>query len=228
MTDPNHEPRYGPPHGWQFLLMADLTEQAVARPWGQALMALGVVHLGFFVVCQLVYWAGVRAALASIALWGGEVGAVLVVMRLVAGRDWIRASPAIGLIARVWVTFLILSFNVASLNSLFGWSVDWFKPVWCTLGSFGFATMAWLFGVRLLVPAFQMYFTGLLMVRYPAWSYLIHGVSWCVALQHLGFDLVRRRARLLATCATGAEPAARPTRAGIRGAGAIAPGRLSE
>jgi len=76
-----------------------------------------------------------------------------------------------------------------------GFTIDGFKPVWCTLGSFGFATMAWLFGPRDLVPAFQMDFNGLVMVRYPGWNYLIHGASWCLALQLLGLDLARRRSR---------------------------------
>jgi hypothetical protein len=176
--------------------MADLTGQALQRPWGPALMAVGWVHLGFFLACQASYTAGVRAPWVSLLLWGSELAAVLLALRLVAGAGWFKASPAVGLVLRVWVTFLILSFNVASLNTLTGWALDWFKPVWCTLASFGFATMAWLFGLRFLVPAFQMYFTGLLMVRFPEWNYLIHGLSWCAALQYVGWDLHRRRARL--------------------------------
>jgi hypothetical protein len=182
-------------HGWRSLLIAELREVGQRRPWGQALMAVGGVHLVFFVICQAVYTAGVRASLPSLVLWSSELATVLLVMRIVAGRGWAHNSPAVGLILRVWITFLILSFNVASLNTLTGWTLDWFKPVWCTLASFGFATMAWLFGLRFLIPAFQMYFTGLLMVRFPEWSYLIHGVSWCAALQYLGWDLARRRPR---------------------------------
>jgi hypothetical protein len=197
-TDASHEGRYGHPHGWRFLLMADLSDQALRRPWGHAVMAVGWVHLSFFLVCQAAYTAGVRAPWVSLVLWAAELAAVLLALRWVAGKDWIHASPAIGLIVRVWITFLILSLNVATLNSLTGWSVDWFKLVWCTLSSFGFATMAWLFGLRFLIPAFQMYFTGLLMSRYPQWAYVIYASSWCVALQYVGWDLVRRRARLLA------------------------------
>lgn len=209
--EPGPSPARGhrhPPHGWQFLLLAELNEAALARPWGPALMAVGWVHLGFFLVCQAVYTAGVRASLPSLVLWGSELAAVLWVMRRVAGRGWLSRDtpPAVGLIARVWITFLILSFNVATLNTLTGWSVDWFKLVWCTLGSFGFATMAWLFGLRYLIPAFQMYFTGLLMVRFPEWNYLIHGLSWWAALHYLGYDLIRRRERLSAVRARHAGP----------------------
>ncbi len=184
-------------HGWQAMLWAELRESAARRPWGRALMAIGGVHLAFFTVCQVVYSAGVRAEWPSLLLWSSEVGAVLFVLRFVAGRDWLKDVPAIGLIARVWITFLILSFNAASLNTLTGWAVDFFKPVWCSLASFGFATMAWLFGPRYLIPAFQMYFTSLLILRFPQWAYGIHGLSWCLALQGIGWDLNRRRAGIL-------------------------------
>ncbi|GAC1450830.1 MAG: hypothetical protein NVSMB9_35550 [Isosphaeraceae bacterium] len=182
---------------WQPLLAAELRQLALCRPWGRAVMAVGWVHLVSFLVCQGVYTAGSRVAWVSLLLWSLEVLAVLGVLRQVAGRGWAHGSAAIGLIVRIWVTFLILSFNVAMLNTLTGWSIDWFKPVWCTLSSFGFATMAWLFGARFLIQAFQMYFTGLLVVRFPQWGYLIHGVSWWGALQVIGWDLARHRARLL-------------------------------
>lgn len=198
-------------HDWPLLLLADLREEGVRRAWGPSLMAIGAVHLGFFLVCQAVYTSGVRSEWVSLSLWGSELLAVMTTLRLVAGRGWLHDSPAIGLIFRVWVTFLILSFNVSMLNTLTGWSVDWFKLVWCTLASFGFATMAWLFGGRFLVPAFQMYFTGLIMARFPRWAYLIHGLSWCATLQFIGLDLTRRRSRLTGLPATAeAETTATP------------------
>lgn len=186
-------------NGWQDALLAELRDAGSRRPWGPALMAIGGVHLSSMLICQTLYSNRISAPWAFIILWTLELATVLGVMRAIAGRNWIRESPAVGLIARVWITFLILSFNVVSLNNLTGFSIDWFKPVWCSLASFGFATMAWLFGSRFLVPAFQMYFTGLLIYRFPQWGYLIHGLSWCVALQYLGNDLIRRRARLFRT-----------------------------
>jgi hypothetical protein len=182
---------------WKRLLMADLCEQAARRAWGPTLMAVGFTHLGFFLVCQALYTSGVRTESVWLSLWGAEVASVFLAIRVVAGRGWAHESPAVGLILRVWITFLILSLNAAMLNSLTGWSIDWFKLVWCSLASFGFATMAWLFGLRFLIPAFQMYFTSLLILRFPLWAYAIHGVSWCVTLQYLGFDLKRIRKRLV-------------------------------
>ena len=69
--------------------------------------------------------------------------------------------------ARVWITFLILAFSSASLNSLVGFETDWFKATWATLATFGFATMAWIFHLGFLIPAVQMSLTALLIARHP-------------------------------------------------------------
>ena len=81
------------------------------------------------------------------------------------GRGWIRSSTAMNLVAKLWTTFLILSFNVVTLNSLTGFELHWYKPVWATLSTFLFASLAWLFTPWFLVPAVQMWATGLLMVN---------------------------------------------------------------
>lgn len=182
-------------HDWQTPFLEELRRLGSLRPWGRALMAIGWIHLGFFLVCQAVYTSGERGKWASLLLWSLELATVFMTMKFVAGKGWLYESSIVRLIFRIWVTFLILSFNTATLNTLTGFQIDWFKPVWCTLASFGFATSAWLFGLRFLIPAFQMYFTGLIMVRYPQWNYLIHGISWCVALQFVGWDITRRRQR---------------------------------
>ena len=177
--------------GWKAALAADVTRVAARDRWGRALMAIGWVHLAFFLACQAIYDSNRLSDPRHLAIWLAELGTVVGVMWLVAGPGWHRASAGSGLVVRVWVTFLILAFNVVSLNTLMGWRVDWFKPVWATLSSFGFATMAWLFGPRFLIPAVQMYVTGLLMVRFPHWNYVIYGASWWAALQGIGLDLGR-------------------------------------
>jgi hypothetical protein len=111
------------------------------------------------------------------------------------GRGWVRSTPLAAPVARVWVTFLILSFNLASMNTLTGLDREWFRPVLCTLSTFGFATMAYLIHLRFFVPAVQMYFTGLLMVRFPMHGYLIYGLSWWLALEGIGWTLELRRRR---------------------------------
>ena len=189
------------PFDWRPALLADMRQAGLRRPWGRALIAIGWVHLVFFLGCQAVYWWGDKSERMTLTLWISELCAVFATMRVIAGRDWYRASPGIVLVLRIWVTFLILSFNTASLNTLTGWALDWFKPAWCTLASFGFATLAWLFGARFLVWAVQMYFTGLLMVQFPEWNYVINALSWLVILHALGLRLERERARGLAETA---------------------------
>ena len=140
-----------------------------------------------------------------LVLWVVELVVVIVTMRRVAGLGWFWSSPAIYLIARLWVTFLILSFNVATLNALTGWESLWFKACWGTLSTFLFAALAWLFTPKFLIPAVQMYFTALLMARFPDWNNLIYGVSWWVAL--LGTARVVRRRERARVVPQGSEPA---------------------
>ena len=115
-------------------------------------------------------------------------------MRMLAGRHWIRRSEAVNLAAKLWTTFLILSFNVVSLNSLVGIEQAWFKPVWCTLSTFLFASLAWLFTPLFFIPAVQMWATGLLMASFDFYAYTIYGVSWCLALCGLAANIRRTRA----------------------------------
>src|SRR5579883_1890912 len=193
MDDPTPAPN--PLDGWKSLLVADLERVALRDRWGLGLMALGRIPLAVFVVCQALSSAGKRRDLPYLALWASELAVNLWVFRKVAGRGWHRSTPLAGIIVRVWATFLILSFNAASLNTLTGWALDWFKLVWTSLSTFGFATMAYLISPWFFVPAVQMYLTGLLMSQFPGHHYLIYGVSWCATLQGIGWAIEHRRGR---------------------------------
>jgi hypothetical protein len=87
-----------------------------------------------------------------------------------------------------------LSFNLVMLNALVGWESRWYKPAWGTLSTFFLASLAWLFSPRLFIPAVQMYFTALLMVRFKDQENLIYGVSWWLALLGIA-QRIRRRER---------------------------------
>lgn len=180
---------------WKSELVADLERVALRDRWGRALMILGWSHLAVFVTCQILYTIGDRENIHYLGLWALELFTNLWVIRLVAGPGWYNSTPLAPILARVWGTFLILSFNVATLNSLTGFSIEWFKATWATLSTFGFATTAYLVNPWYFVPAVQMYFTGLLMILTPEWQYLIYGVSWWATFQGLGFTLERRRSR---------------------------------
>ena len=179
---------------WTEALRAEAADAAARRRWGPALALGGGSHLAWFVACQALVDPARRSNPWHVALFLGDLGSLLLICRLVCGRAWWRDGPATALVVRIWATFLILCFNVMSLNALAGWDHDWFKPVWATLGTFGFAATAWLLSTRLAALAVQMYFTALLMVLFPRWNYLIFGLSWFLALQVLGATLPRHPA----------------------------------
>jgi hypothetical protein len=175
------------------LWLSELTDALRRDRWGLAIAAIGWLHLAWFVALQVAYSQGDHTPWHYVSAWIAEVLSVILVMRGVAGRRWLKLPPMGGVIVRVWVTYLILAFNAASLNHLSGDPMDWYRPVWTTLGSFGFATMAWVTDLRFLLIAVQMYATGMLMLRFPEMGFLIHGVSWCLALSVVGWMLHRRR-----------------------------------
>ena len=174
--------------------VADLDLVARRDRWGLALGTVGVVHLGFFLTCQVMHNSGDRTAWHYVGLWGGELASTLTVFSAIAGRSWVQSSPLAGLIARIWGTVLILSLSLASMNQLSGLDYEWFKPVLCTLASFGFMMMAYLVSPWFFTGAVWMSLTGVVMVNALNFSYLIHGTSWCLILTVLGTVLeVRRR-----------------------------------
>ncbi len=170
--------------------VADLDHVALRDRWGLALVKIGWFHLVIFSFCQLLYGRGDRAETHFLPLWGVDLAAAIVIFRAYLRRP----IPSLFTpVARVWITFLILTFSTATMNSLVGFETDWFKAVWATLGTFGFATMAWIFNLRFLVPAVQMSLTAMLIARLPDYAYGIYGVSWCIALNLVGLALERRR-----------------------------------
>ena len=181
------------PHDWNTALRAELDRAVVQGNgrWSRALTAVAWIHLFTFLACQFLHDPVVERDVRHLVLWVVELLVVILTMRRVAGLGWFWSSPAINVIARLWVTFLILSFNVATLNALTGWESLWFKASWGTLSTFLFAALAWLFTPKFLIPAVQMYFTALLMARFPDWNNLIYGLSWWLAL--LGTARIARK-----------------------------------
>ncbi|MGP0063102.1 MAG: hypothetical protein ACLQGP_05790 [Isosphaeraceae bacterium] len=182
------------PTAWRGLLRQDL-DQAIVRGggrWSRAMAAVAWIHLGIFAGCQALYDPGMQRDPRLVLLWGVELVAVLVALRAIAGRRWFASSPAIGVVTRLWGTFLILSFNLVMLNALTGWESRWYKPAWGTLSTFFFAALAWLFTPRFFIPAVQMYFTALLMVQFRNEENLIYGLSWWIALMGIAWTLRKR------------------------------------
>jgi hypothetical protein len=194
---PDLQPPAPPGRSTRKLWMEELARASARGRWGRAVLLIGAMHLAASYGLQTLMWAGDRTPWKYVVTWFGEVGGVVLIMRLFAGRSWFAGPPMAGVVIRVWATYLILAFSMASSSHLSGSPVEWYRPAWTTLGSFGFATMAWLVDLRFLVFAFQMYFTGLLMLRFPGHGFLIHGLSWCLALSVIGGALERQRSRWL-------------------------------
>jgi hypothetical protein len=188
---------------WKAAGVAELDRVAAQGRWGFALMLIGWIHLAAFLVCEAMHVSGILTNSYYAVTWILELVSVVLVIRIVAGRGWYRATPLAGILVRVWVTFLILSFNLTSLNTLTGLEHTWFKAPLATLSTFGFAATAYLVNPRFFIPAVQMYFTGLLMALSPSHAYVIYGVAWWLALQVIGVVLERRRHRVIASfCAS--------------------------
>jgi hypothetical protein len=183
---------------WKSALRDELNQTIVrgGGRWSRALMAVAWIHLIAFLGCHLLREPSRSSGSdpRHMLVWLVELVAVFVAMRLVAGKGWFWSPPAIKLIARLWVTLLILSFSVATLNHTIGWETLWFKAAWGTLSTFFFATLAWLFTPWFFLPAVQMYITALLIARFMDWNNVIYGVSWWIALMGTAW-VVRRRER---------------------------------
>ena len=181
---------------WKAVLSAEI-DQAIVRGggrWSRALMVVAWIHLAAFVICHNLHSPRQDGDPRHILVWFIELVTVFVAMRIFAGKGWFWSPQAIHFIGRLWLTLLILSFSLSTLNATIGWQTLWFKAAWGTLSSFFFATLAWLITPRFLILAVQMYVTALLMARFMEWNNLIYGASWWLALMEVAW-MVRRRER---------------------------------
>jgi hypothetical protein len=179
---------------WKAALGAELDRAIVegGGRWSRALMAVAWIHLLSFFVCHTLHSPSSDSDPRHILVWFIELVAVFVAMRAFAGRGWFWSPPAIHLVGRLWLTLLILSFSLSTLNATIGWETLWFKAAWGTLSSFFFAVLAWLYTPRFLILAVQMYLTALLMARFMDWNNLIYGGSWWLALMGIAWTIRRR------------------------------------
>ena len=180
--------------------VAELRRAAIQDRWSLGLMAVGWVHLATFLASHALYRSGELSAPPYLLMWAAELAVVAVLIRrMVTDNGRHAAPPLVPLLARVWITFLILGFSVASINNLTGMPPEWFKPVWGTLSTFGFAMMGWIVSLWFLVPAVQMSLTGMLMGNSTSDAYLFYAISWWLALHLVAIVLERMRATAIAS-----------------------------
>ena len=164
-----------------------LVRDARSSRLGLGLIWLGWFHLLIFACCEFLFLRGDRAASHFLPLWAADIAFAFFILRHRLPGEPGTGERGLGRLAvRVWLTFAILCFTTVSLNSLTGFQIDWFKISWSLLGTFAFATMAWIFHLAFLIPAIQMSLTSLLIATYPRHAYLIFGISWLLVLNGLG------------------------------------------
>lgn len=178
---------------WRGALCADARQTLARGRWPAAFLAIGWIHLAYFLVLQQIDDNQPHSDLRHPLIWLLELATVLGVLTWAGGVRWFSASPAVGVFARLWGTFLILSFNLSAMNAQTGWSMNWYKPVWANLSAFLFAMLGSFFQPRYFLLAVLMFVTGLAMLHLPEWDYLIYGSSWWICLQIIGIGLLRRK-----------------------------------
>ena len=126
---------------WRGALSAEARRTLASGRWPTAFLAIGWVHLAFFLALQAIDDNQPHSDLRHPALWLVEFFCVVSVLIWAGGWRWYNASPAVSVLARMWGTFLILSFNLSAMNAQTGWEMNWYKPVWANLSAFFLATL---------------------------------------------------------------------------------------
>ncbi|MBI1324984.1 hypothetical protein GC170_17615 [bacterium] len=168
------------------------------RPWPESLIWIGVFHLTACIVCHILYRYVTIAPLPYLATWSAQLAANILMLRKLHGRGWSRSHPLIGVLTRVWLTFLIISFSVTSYSEMSAAQANafnWFKPAWASLSCFAWAMTAWIVSPWFVVAAVWTWATGWAMIYRIHDAYLIYGIGWATLLWVVAAILIRKRKR---------------------------------
>lgn len=180
---------------WQ-ALRSDLIHKGLTEKWPEALAAIGAIHLVASLICHILYTYVTIAAGPYLAVWSAQFALNLVVMRRLLGKGWVRSSPLIGVLARVWVTFLIISFSATSYSEISAPQANgfnWFKPAWCSLSCYAWAVTAWLVNPWFVLAAVWTWAMGWAMIFRIHDAYIVYGVGWALLLWIVAGVLIKRR-----------------------------------
>lgn len=168
----------------------------LTKPWPECLAWIGLAHLLACLVCHGLYRYVTIAPLPYLATWSAQFVANVYVLRHYQGKGWVRSHPLIGLLTRVWITFLIISFSVTSYSEMSADQANafnWFKPAWASLSCFAWAVTAWVLSPWFVLAAVWTWAMGWAMIYRIADAYLIYGVGWAVLLWIVAAVLIRNR-----------------------------------
>jgi hypothetical protein len=194
-----------------------LARMARERRWGRSLLLVGWLHLLAFSFCYyLTISLHYHESAGYLAVWVGELLGVWLVFRLSGGPGSPVEPPALfRFVARVWVAYFLLAFNLGSMNTLRGNGLFELFPAMASLASFAFLAMTFAVSRRFFAAVLVMFAAGLLMAANLLHAYLIFAVAWWAVLQGIGWTLLRagrRRSPVLLLCAAEGAPAPGPMR----------------
>ena len=172
-----------------------LERLARQRRWGLSLLLVGWLHLLAFALCYYLTVAlDYHEPAGYLAVWAGELCAAVLAFRLCGGRRPAYPAPPLArLVARVWLAYFALAFNLCAMNGLRGHRMFELFPALASLASFGFLVMAFAVHRRFFGAVLVMFPAGLLMAAQLRHAYLIFGLAWWLVLNGIGLGLVRRR-----------------------------------
>ena len=172
-----------------------LARLAQERRWGRSLSLVGWLHLLAFSLCYyMTISLHYHESAGYLAVWVGELLGVWLVFRLSGGPGSSAVSPPLfRFIARVWVAYFLLAFNLGSMNTLRGNALFELFPAMASLASFAFLVMTFAVSRRFFAAVLVMFAAGLLMAANLLHAYLIFAVAWWAVLQGIGWTLLRAR-----------------------------------
>jgi len=187
-------------HDPSFAAWNDLRDQlkriGLTRPWPEALVLIGLFHLIACLICHFLYKYVTIEPYPYLLTWSTQLAANLWILRRLLGRGWVRSHPLVGLLARTWATFLIISFSATSYSEMSADQADafnWFKPAWASLSCFAWAVTAWVIHPWFVMAAVWTWAMGWAMIYSIENAYLTYGVGWSVLLWAIAAILIRKR-----------------------------------
>jgi hypothetical protein len=172
----------------------ELARLARERRWGLSLLLVGWLHLLAFTLCYYLTVAlDYHEPAGYLAVWAAELCTAGLVVRLCGGpRPAGPAPPLARLIARVWLAYFVLAFNLCAMNGLRGHRMFELFPALASLGSFGFLVMAFAVHRRFFGAVLVMFPAGLLMAAQLRHAYLVFGLAWWLVLHGIGLALLAK------------------------------------
>ena len=164
------------------------------RRLGLALALVGWLHLIAFGACWwLTVGVGYHGAGGYLAIWCAELLGALGILRVCAG-SWPGDEQG-RLVARVWLSYLLLAANLCTMNGLRGHQMFELFPAMASLASFGFLMMTFAVDGRFFAAVLVMFVSGLLMAAWHLHAYLIFAVAWWTVLNGIALAIQPRSVR---------------------------------